>query len=66
MNSRTDGAWIRAAFPDPGKIYAEFERYVLRDPMCCPSRVSEATYEIHDAGGKPVVALVSVKTTPTN
>jgi LppP/LprE lipoprotein len=66
MDSRTTGASIRAAFPDPGKIYAEFERYNISDPLCCPSRVSEATYEIRDAGGKPVVALVSVKTRPAN
>jgi hypothetical protein len=66
MDSRTDGSSIRAALPEPGKVYAEFERYVLRDPMCCPSRVSEAMYEIRDAGGKPVVALVSVRTRPTN
>lgn len=66
MDSRTDGASIRAAFPDPGKIYAEFERYSVRDPLCCPSRVSEAMFEIRDTGGKPVVALVSVRTRPTN
>jgi len=66
MDSRTEAAAIRVALPDPGKVYAEFERYVLRDPMCCPSRVSEATYEIRDADGKPVVALVSVRTRPTN
>lgn len=66
MDSRSDAASIRVAFPDPGKVYAEFERYSLPDPLCCPSRVSEATYEIRDAGGKPVVALVSVRTRPTN
>jgi hypothetical protein len=66
MDSRTDGSSSRVAFPSPGKLTTEFLRYAIRDPLCCPSRISEVAFEIRDVGGKPVVALVSVRTRPTN
>jgi hypothetical protein len=70
MDARTDGASINASFPgdgkSDGKISAEFVRYAVKDPLCCPSRVSEATYEIQMVGGKPVVVLTNVRTHPTN
>ena len=66
MNARSDGSSATVAFPEPGKIYAEFARYSAKDPLCCASRISEATYEIQDVRGKPVVALASVRTRPSN
>jgi hypothetical protein len=66
MNSRSDGASTRIDFPDRGKVYAEFVRYTEKDPLCCPSRISEATYEIQEVNGKPLVTLTTVRTRPTN
>jgi LppP/LprE lipoprotein len=64
MNARSDGASITIGFPKPGGISATFNRYTEKDPLCCPSRISEATYEIQQARGKPVVALTGVRTRP--
>ena len=66
MNSRGDGSEVAFTFPAPDKIQSEFHRYTEKDPRCCPSRISEATYEIQDVLGKPVVALVAVRTRPAN
>jgi hypothetical protein len=66
MNARGDGSSATVAFPASGKIYAEFARYSERDPLCCASRISEATYEIQDVRGKPVVVLSNIRTRPAN
>jgi hypothetical protein len=66
MGSRSDGSSVTVAFPAAGKVYAEFVRYTEKDPLCCASRISEATYEIQDTGGKPVVVLSNVRTRLAN
>jgi hypothetical protein len=66
MDARSDGASVTISFPGDGKLSAEFVRYAVRDPLCCPSRISEATYEIQMVAGKPVVVLMGVRTHPTN
>jgi len=64
MNARSDGGSVTIGFSKPGGITARFNRYTEKDPLCCPSRISEATYEIQQTGGKPAVALISVQTRP--
>jgi hypothetical protein len=66
MSSRGDGASSRIGFPAPEKMSVEFVRYSERDPLCCPSRISEASYEIEDREGKPVAILSSVRTRIAN
>ncbi|HEY7390179.1 MAG TPA: LppP/LprE family lipoprotein [Bryobacteraceae bacterium] len=61
MRARTDGSVNKVSFVD-GKVVAAFSRYTPADPLCCPSRVSEATYEVGQESGEPVVKVVSVQT----
>ncbi|HLH00379.1 MAG TPA: LppP/LprE family lipoprotein [Bryobacteraceae bacterium] len=64
MGARTDGALGRVFFR--GKtIAAEFDRYRPQDPLCCPSRISEAVYDIQIVQGQPVTVLKSVRTRAT-
>jgi hypothetical protein len=64
MRARSDGSSNRISFPGLGQIEADFSRYKESDPLCCPSRITVATFEIRKPSGKPVVHLVSAKTRP--
>jgi hypothetical protein len=64
MGARSDGSSVKVSFPSKREILAEFDRYRREDPLCCPSRISEARYEISEEEGKPVVILKSVRTRP--
>jgi hypothetical protein len=64
MYARSDGGSRKVSFPAPNRILVEFDRYTDKDPLCCPSRISEATFEIHKEGGQPIVNLLSVRTRP--
>ena len=48
-----------------GKPCCVFDRYTDKDPLCCPSRISEGTFEIRYEGGKPVVMLTGIRTRRT-
>jgi hypothetical protein len=65
MRARSDGSLNKVDFAGPGKIVADFSRYTGVDPLCCPPRISEATYEVREGSGRPVVILVGVRTRPT-
>jgi hypothetical protein len=65
MNARSDGGAVKITFPAAVKILVEFSRFTDKDPLCCPSRISEGTFEIRYEGGKPVVVLTGVKTRRT-
>ena len=65
MRARADGSVNKVEFGGPRRIMAYFSRYTDSDPLCCPSRVSQATYEIRERSGKPVLVLVGVRTRPT-
>jgi hypothetical protein len=65
MRARSDGSLNKVDFTGPGKIVADFSRYTGADPLCCPSRISEATYEVRERSGRPVVILVGVRTRST-
>jgi LppP/LprE lipoprotein len=43
MRVRSDGSVNKVSFAGLGKIVATFGRYTATEPLCCPSRVSEAT-----------------------
>jgi LppP/LprE lipoprotein len=62
MPARSDVSINNVSFAGRGKIVATFSRYISADPLCCPSRISEATYEVRQESGKPVVKLVRVQT----
>src|SRR5262245_11835167 len=64
MGARSDGGAVKISFPGLSKILVEFDRYTARDPLCCPSRISEAIYEVRKEAGQPVVILTSVRTRP--
>ena len=64
MGARSDGGSVKISFPGTRRILAEFDRYTANDPLCCPSRISEATYELRTEAGRPVVILTSVRTRP--
>lgn len=65
MRARSDSSVNKVSFPGHGKIAAKFSRYSGADPLCCPSRISEATDEVRQESGKPVVIVVGVRTRPT-
>jgi hypothetical protein len=65
MRARSDSSINKVSFAGRGKILATFSRYNGADPLCCPSRISEATYEVQQESGKPVVIVVGVRTRPT-
>ena len=64
MNARSDGASQNVSFPAPNKILVRFNRYTTKDPLCCPSRISGALYEIRKEAEQPIAILVSVQTRP--
>lgn len=65
MNSRFDGALGSYDVLRDGAIDAQFSRYADSDPLCCPSRLSSASYRIDRSGSLPVVVLVSTSTRPS-
>jgi LppP/LprE lipoprotein len=65
MRARSNGSVNRVSLAGRGKIVATFSRYTAADPLCCPSRLSEATYEIRQESGQPVAIVVGVRTRPT-
>jgi hypothetical protein len=62
MSSRNNGAVMGVYRVGARGLTAEFNRYAKNDPLCCPSGVSRATYEIRQQAGKPVVVLTNVTT----
>lgn len=66
MDARTDGESRGVSFPGGARIVVEFSRYAEDDALCCPSRISIATFEVGDVAGKPVVVLVGVPITRNN
>lgn len=64
MDSRFDGAVVPVRLESPDRITADFLRYVDADPLCCPSRISKATFVVNHNALGPVVTLSSVRTGP--
>lgn len=53
MNSREDGMIDSLVLVQPTRVLARYRRYSKDDPLCCPSRASETTFEITRESGKP-------------
>lgn len=49
MDSRTDGAITRVALTSRTRLSVEYARYASADPLCCPSRMTEVTFELQGA-----------------
>jgi hypothetical protein len=62
MRARSDGSINKISFAGPKHVVANFSRYTDTDPLCCPSRISEADYELRQVFGKPLVTLMRVRT----
>jgi hypothetical protein len=65
MYARSDGAAIKSTFPNRGRLRIDFARYTEKDPLCCPSRISEVTYKIRYQSGKAVLVPSHVQTRNT-
>jgi hypothetical protein len=65
MNSRFDGALNSYSLVLNGDINAQFSRYTDTDPLCCPSRLSSASYHIDRSGSMPMVVPTSTSTRPS-
>jgi hypothetical protein len=63
MNSRSDGSFTNIRLLSVTRILAEFARYKESDPLCCPSRISEVTYEVR-TNNPPLVVPVQINTQP--
>ncbi len=65
MDARADGELERITMLSSTEIQAVFLRYDhQKDPMCCPSKESVATYRIERRRGSPVVQLINSDTYP--
>ena len=62
MYARLDGSSIKLSFNAKQELVVEFARYGPHDPLCCPSFVSTAEYEILSENGRPVVSLKNATT----
>jgi LppP/LprE lipoprotein len=51
MRARSDGSITEISFAGRGKILTTFSRYTGTDSLCCPSRLSEATFEVRKESG---------------
>jgi hypothetical protein len=60
MDSRSDGVLGRVFLSSGSQLVAEYERYAAKDPLCCPSRTTNVTFEI--TGASPTVRPVSTFT----
>jgi len=60
MDSRTDGALGRVSLQSHGRVTAEYDRYAVSDPLCCPSRTTAVVFDVASDG--PVVQPVSAST----
>ena len=59
MDSRTDRALSRV-FLRSSQVIAEYDRYAVSDPLCCPSRSTSVVFEI--TSDAPVLRPVSTST----
>ena len=64
MDARTDGAGQRVALASESELTADFLRYGESDPLCCPTRITEARFQIVRGGEGPVVVPVGAATRP--
>ena len=51
MNSRTDGALTDIDITSEKNLTAEFSRYRASDPLCCPWKTEEVSFEIRQDNG---------------
>jgi LppP/LprE lipoprotein len=65
MYARSDGSMGAITFPQTEKIVVEFSRYTDKDALCCPSRISEATFQISNTSKGPVVNIIGIRTRPS-
>jgi hypothetical protein len=63
MVSRLDGSISVVRLADDDTIAAEFARYAVPDPLCCPSARVTVRYRIDRKTTLPVVVPVSVQPT---
>ena len=64
MDARTDGAGQRVALASESELTADFLRYGESDPLCCPTRITEARFQIVRGGEGPVVVPLGAATRP--
>jgi hypothetical protein len=62
MNSRTDGSLNGLEVVNLASYTGRYSRYTSQDPLCCPSGISTAVFEIDRSGSAPIVSLRSLKT----
>jgi hypothetical protein len=65
MDSRTDGSSSRATLLTRDKLSVTFERYAPTDALCCPSRLTSASFDIDRSSGWPVLAMTTTSTSST-
>jgi len=62
MDSRTDGAGQRVTLGSDRELTADFLRYGESDPLCCPTRLTEARFQIVRGAEGPVVVPLGAAT----
>lgn len=62
MDARTDGAGQRITLASESELAADFLRYGETDALCCPTRISEARFQIVRGAEGPVVMPLGTAT----
>lgn len=62
MDSRTDAALSDVILQSDRRLTAQYLRYTVNDPLCCPSRTTRVEYDITEGGVvQPAFASTSSK-----
>ncbi|GFE71961.1 META domain-containing protein [Chroococcus sp. FPU101] len=62
MDSRTDGSTGPMFLTGESNFSVEFNRYLEKDALCCPSGVSRVSYQIQRQNNAPIVVPIEVAT----
>src|SRR4030095_9207326 len=60
MDSRADGALSRVWVQDDRRLTAQYARYAVTDPLCCPSMTTSVVFDV--ANDPPALRPVSAST----
>lgn len=63
MDSRTDGQLSTVDIRNQANWSANYARYSPTDPLCCPSRTTNVTFQLQNLGGSMTTVPIQTRTT---
>ena len=61
VDSRTDGALGRVTLESDRRLVAEYARYSVADPLCCPSRTTSVVFDVANDSILRAVSAVTAR-----